>query len=210
MLLGNHQQVNDNLFSSEFQASPSAAACFAGFWLLSVIRYLYDCYSLTFHNKFGLFIIITCIWKLPQIGRLFILLGHFLWQPRSMWKAHKIQKLVHLKNGESINYIMAIFMEPKVHMKPQNSKGHASKSYMRISFSGHKGNNGNVSCLWLSANCCFSKQIVGSNFECRQTSRERRNWQIEYKHVSIGYYQRIFTMTIWNCIAMNMILSKCE
>ena len=46
MLLGNHQQVNDNLFSSEFQASPSAAACFAGFRLLSVIRYLYDCSSI--------------------------------------------------------------------------------------------------------------------------------------------------------------------
>ena len=59
MLLGNHQQVNDNLFSSEFQASPSAAACFAGFWLLSVIRYLYDCYSLTFHNKFGLLLILS-------------------------------------------------------------------------------------------------------------------------------------------------------
>ena len=68
MLLGNHQQVNDNLFSSEFQASPSAAACFAGFWLLSVIRYLYDCYSLTFHNKFGLLLLfpLDCIWHFSR------------------------------------------------------------------------------------------------------------------------------------------------
>ena len=62
MLLGNHQQVNDNLFSSEFQASPSAAACFAGFRLLSVIRYLYDCSSLL---RFIINLVYKCTWSLP-------------------------------------------------------------------------------------------------------------------------------------------------
>ena len=95
---------------------------------------------------------------------LFIIIWQFLWHPRSMGNHQILQNMQENVCTELFqNYIL-----------------------------GHKGNNGDGGCLWLSENCCFSKQIMGSNFVCRQTSRERSNWQIEYKHVSMGFYGKRF------------------
>ena len=95
---------------------------------------------------------------------LFIIIWQFLWHPRPMGNHQILQNMQENVCTELFqNYIL-----------------------------GHKGNNGDGGCLWLSENCCFSKQIMGSNFVCRQTSRERSNWQIEYKHVSMGFYGKRF------------------
>ena len=95
---------------------------------------------------------------------LFIIIWQFLWHPRSMGNHQILQNMQENVCTELFqNYIL-----------------------------GHKGNNGDGGCLWLSENCCFSKQIMGSNFVCRQTSRERSNCQIEYKHVSMGFYGKRF------------------